>query len=86
MDKLQKVRDIASRKRIKGKIVMSTRKDKKYMILINGKRIHFGAKNYSDFLDHKDKKRRNNFHNRFRTNKSYNNKLSGLYYSRMLLW
>ena len=56
MDKLQKVRDIATRKRIKGKIVMSTRKDKKYMILINGKRIHFGAKNYSDFLDHKDKK------------------------------
>ena len=47
----------------------STRKDKKYMVVYKGKKIHFGNKNYEQFfdkvplklyshLDHGDKKRR----------------------------
>ena len=86
MDKLQKVSVIAHRKGIKTSIFPSTRKDKKYMLYVNKKKVHFGQKGYSDYIEHGDKKRRRNFHNRFRNHKGYNDKTSGLYYSRMLLW
>ena len=56
------------------------------MLYVNKKKVHFGQKGYQDYLDHGDKKRRRNFHNRFRNHKGYNDKTSGLYYSRMLLW
>jgi hypothetical protein len=37
----------------------SSRKDKKYMLITpDNKKIHFGAKGYSDFLIHKDDKRK----------------------------
>jgi hypothetical protein len=37
----------------------STRKDKKYMLITpDNKKIHFGAKGYSDFLINKDDKRK----------------------------
>lgn len=35
----------------------STRKDKKLMVEIDGKKIHFGQKGYEDFTTHKDKER-----------------------------
>lgn len=40
------------------KLLLSSRKDKKYMIIHNGKKIHFGAMGYEDFTKHKDKERR----------------------------
>ena len=86
MDKLQSVRYMASKKGIKTSIFPSSRKDKKYMIFINGKRVHFGQKRYSDFLDTKNKKQRQRFIARFKNHKSYNDKTSGLYYSRKILW
>ena len=36
----------------------SNRKHKKYTVLYNGKKIHFGDDNYMDFLDHGDDKRK----------------------------
>jgi len=53
----------------------STRVNKKYMVLYNGKKIHFGDKRYKHYkdntplklyshLDHKDPKRRANYRNR----------------------
>lgn len=39
-------------------IYLSSRKDKKYMVLHNNKWIHFGAMGYEDFTKHKDKERR----------------------------
>jgi hypothetical protein len=43
-------------KNVEGEIKPSTRKDKKYMITVDGKTVHFGG-NYEDFTKHKDKDR-----------------------------
>ena len=40
------------------KVFKSTRKDKKYMLEYQGKIIHFGQKGASDYLQHKDPKRK----------------------------
>jgi len=53
-------------------IKQSTQKNKKYMVLVNDKWIHFGDSRYEQFrdstplklysyLDHKDKERRKNY-------------------------
>ena len=47
-----------------GKIYPSERKDKKYMVIINNKKIHFGDPKYADFTYHKDLKRREAFRKR----------------------
>jgi len=48
-----------------GKILPSTRKNKKYMVEDKtGKLIHFGDPNYADFTAHHDLKRRENFRKR----------------------
>jgi hypothetical protein len=39
-------------------LLLSSRKDKKYMIIHNNKKVHFGAMGYEDFTKHKDKERR----------------------------
>ena len=56
-------------KKIFGKdvnIKLSTRKDKKYMILNpnNNKWVHFGQYPYEDYTKHKDEERRRRFINR----------------------
>jgi hypothetical protein len=40
------------------KLLLSSRKDKKYMIIHNNKKVHFGAMGYEDFTKHKNKERR----------------------------
>jgi NMD protein affecting ribosome stability and mRNA decay len=46
-------------------IYLSTRKGKKYMIVSpDGKKIHFGDINFSDYTKHLDAKRRQSFRNR----------------------
>ncbi len=44
-------------------IKLSTRKDKKYMLLnpITKKWVHFGAKGYEDYTKHQDERRRQLF-------------------------
>ena len=41
-------------KRYNLNIEISTRKDKKYMIIHNGKKVHFGEMGYEDFTKHRD--------------------------------
>jgi len=58
------VQRIASKYNL-GKVLTSTRKDKKYMIENPaGKMVHFGAKGYADFTGHKDPVRLMNFRKR----------------------
>lgn len=45
-------------------VYVSTRKDKKYMVKIGSKVIHFGQMNYEDYTKHKDEKRRDAFRSR----------------------
>ena len=62
----------------------SKRKNKKFHVIDTD--IHFGAKDMSDYLIHNDYDRRKRFHDRFKSNKGYNDKKSGLYYSSRILW
>jgi len=47
-----------------GKVYHSSRKDRKYMIIHNNKKVHFGDPNYEDFTYHHDLKRREQFRQR----------------------
>ncbi len=68
-------------------ISVSPIKNKKYRITLpDGTKIDYGAFGMEDYLIHKDKKRRELFHKRFRNNRGYDNPASPLYYSRLLLW
>jgi len=51
-------------KKLNLEIFVSTRKDKKYMVKIGDKVIHFGQMNYEDYTKHKDVKRRDLFRKR----------------------
>jgi hypothetical protein len=72
----------------------STRKNNKYMVIYKDKKIHFGHKDYNDYLDHKDKTRRKNYLNRarnIRTNKgkgklTRNNKHMANFWAINILW
>lgn len=62
MSKLQQVQRKAHSLKIEGEIKESNQKNKKYMITLNdGSVIHFGAKGYEDYLDHKDEERRKRY-------------------------
>jgi hypothetical protein len=45
-------------------LYLSNRKNKKYMLNVNGKAVHFGDIFYEDFTKHKDKLRRDKYLNR----------------------
>lgn len=79
----------------------STRKDKKLMVVVDGKTIHFGARNMGHYkdktglwkeLDHLDPKRRKNYLSRAKGIKNkegkltYTNPLSPNYHSIKILW
>ena len=70
-------------------IKKSTRGDKKYMVYIDGKTIHFGQQGYSDYTKHKDPERKLRYINRH-INMNENWNISGLktagFWSRWLLW
>ena len=72
----------------------STRKNKKYMIRVNGKSIHFGDTRYQHYkdstplnlyshLNHHDKTRRKKYYDR---HGKTNNKSSAKYWSNKYLW
>jgi hypothetical protein len=42
----------------------SSRSDKKFMAIIGGKTVHFGASGYSDFTKHKDPERKHRYDQR----------------------
>ena len=65
----------------------STRKGKRFQLTNErGKTIHFGSDVGSTFIDHQDEKKKSAWEARHKGDKGYNNKSSGIYYSKMLLW
>jgi hypothetical protein len=81
--------------------IKSTRKGKKLMTTVNGKKIHFGNSNYQHFFDktgiwkklnHGDKKRKLNYIKRSSAIKDKNgfltflNPMSPNYHSNRILW
>lgn len=91
-EKLSKINALAKRKGIKGIVETSTRDSKKYMIVVNGKKIHFGQRGAQDFWDHRDKDRRKNYLSRAKGIRDGDGKLthkrrtSANFYSIELLW
>jgi len=67
----------------------STRKQKRFMAVFdNGKKIHFGLKGGSTYIDHKDKTKRKNYRARHDVNekKFYDNPYKPATLSRFILW
>jgi hypothetical protein len=66
----------------------SKRKDKKWMVVVDNKKIHFGAKGYSDYTKHKDPDRKKRYIARHKARENW--KKSGIktagFWSRWLLW
>lgn len=68
-------------------IIVSPLKTKKYRVILNdGYYIDYGHKDYEDFLQHKDKKRRENFIKRWKNNPNANNIHSPVFYILRLTW
>lgn len=66
----------------------SSRKDKKWKVIIDNKTIQFGAKGYSDFTINKDIQRKRLYINRHKSNENWGKtgiKTAG-FWSRWLLW
>ena len=65
----------------------STRKGKRFMLTNEeGKTIHFGSDVGKTFIDHQDEKKKSAWEARHRQDKGYNDRKSGIYYSKSLLW
>lgn len=70
----------------------SYRANKKLYVVYQGKEIHFGARNYSDFLDHQDELRRQRYRARARGSllksgkHAYKDKKQPAYYAYHILW
>ena len=66
----------------------SSRPDKKFMVMIDNKTVHFGQKHYSDFTIHKDRDRMHRYENRHRRKEDWTK--SGLktagFWSKWILW
>ena len=66
-------------------IYESKRKDKRFVAIIHGKKYHFGSKNGNTYIDHHDKKKRENYIKRHRIREDWTKVNSGSL-SRFLLW
>ena len=64
----------------------SPRYDKKWMVDVSGKKIHFGAKGYDDYTMHHDDNRKYNYINRHARNEDWRNWRTAGFWSRWLLW
>ena len=66
----------------------SSRKDKKFMVIVNNQTIHFGLLGASDYTKNKDIQRKRRYINRHRSRENW--KKSGIktagFWSRWLLW
>ena len=66
----------------------SNHPNKKLMVTIGNKTVHFGAKNYSDFTKHKDRSRMHRYSNRHRSRENWSKsgiKTAG-FWSKWILW
>lgn len=69
-------------------LARSTKPDKKYMVIVDGKTIHFGANGMSDYTKHKDPERKQRYCDRHKRRENWT--ASGIqtagFWSRWLLW
>ena len=79
----KKIKSVGMYKEIES-VGYSKVKNKKYYVVVNGKKIHFGDKRYEDFLVHKDPERRKRY--RLRHAKDNINEPSSGRCSWYLLW
>jgi hypothetical protein len=66
----------------------SSRSDKKYMVEVDGKIVHFGASGYSDYPTHKDAERKQRYITRHKARENWakSGMKSAGFWSRWLLW
>ena len=66
----------------------SNKKDKKYMVTIGKKKIHFGQNGYQDYTTHNDDIRKKSYIARHRKNQIWSKKgyKTAGFWSRWLLW
>jgi hypothetical protein len=65
----------------------STRKDKRFMAIFDDKnKVHFGLKDGETYIDHHDKKKREDYIKRHQVNEDWSNPYSAGALSRYLLW
>ena len=64
----------------------SDRKNKRFVIIMEGMKHHFGSDVGKTFIDGRTEKEKQNWINRHKIDRNYNNKHSSIYYSRFLLW
>tara|TARA_R110000868_G_scaffold267137_1_gene526406 strand:- start:1258 stop:1533 length:276 start_codon:yes stop_codon:yes gene_type:complete len=70
------------------KIEASTKEGKRYKATFesNGRTVHFGSKNGSTYIDHKDKAKRAAYLSRHKVNEDWTDPYSPGALSRFLLW
>ena len=64
----------------------STKPNKKYDVIIEGKTISFGSSPYQDFTQHKDEERKQRYIDRHKKNENWNDLATAGTWSRWLLW
>jgi len=64
----------------------SNRKGKRFVIIMEDMKHHFGSDVGKTYIDHGDLKKKEAWIARHKNDKGYNNQHSGIYYSRHLLW
>jgi hypothetical protein len=68
-------------------IEYSKRKDKRFVAIFDdGTKINFGLKNGNTYIDHQDKKKRENYIKRHEVNENFNNPKTAGSLSRWILW
>lgn len=71
---------------------ISNRRTKKFFVSYNDKIIHFGAKGFSDYTQHKDKERRDRYRSRHKKIRlkdgsyAYKNKNQPAFWAYNILW
>ncbi len=64
----------------------SDRKNKRFVIIMDNMKHHFGSDVGKTFVDNRTEKEKQAWVKRHEKDKGWNNKHSGIYYSRHLLW
>ena len=64
----------------------STNNDKKYDAYVEGKKVSFGARGFSDFTQHKDIERKQRYIDRHKKNENWNDLKTAGAWSKGILW
>ena len=65
----------------------SSKQGKRYKVVIDGKKtIHFGAKDGSTFIDHKNTETKSNWIARHKVRENWNDKKTAGFWAKHLLW